>query len=207
MGRKTRTLVVAVVWLVLVAEKCSGFGEEAVKDVKNNMSEIAEGANLDEKAEAVKSKASEVYTEAKDKTESWSNWAYNKISRGLGLNEEEIKETAHNVADKAGDAAIKTTEKINTAASDASNYASEKAGEAAKAASEAASKLKSKSEGVVGPAAEKVKETLVSGKDKAAEMYEAAKEKKNENCETAREMASKTAGEIGCRIREKSAEL
>ena len=33
------------------------------------------------------------------------------------MNEEEIKETAHNVADKAGDAAIKTTEKINTAAS------------------------------------------------------------------------------------------
>uniref|UniRef100_A0A9I9DCL0 Uncharacterized protein n=1 Tax=Cucumis melo TaxID=3656 RepID=A0A9I9DCL0_CUCME len=51
------------------------------------------------------------------------------------------------------------------------------------------------------PVTEKVKETLVSRKDKAA------KEKKNENYETAREMASKTVGEIGCRIREKTERL
>ena len=76
----TLLVAVAVVWLVLVADKCSGF-EEAVQDMKDNVKQMAEDAKLDEKAEAVKSKASEVYTEAKDKTESWSNWAYNKISR------------------------------------------------------------------------------------------------------------------------------
>ena len=75
------TLVVAVVLLVLVAEKCRGDGEDAVQDVKDSMSEFAKDAKLDEKAEAVKSTASEVYSDAKDKAESWSNWAYDKISK------------------------------------------------------------------------------------------------------------------------------
>ncbi|CAK9324194.1 unnamed protein product [Citrullus colocynthis] len=212
MGRSTTSLMVAVVWLVLVAEKCRGSGEGAMEDVKDNVSEFAENAKLDEKAESMKSVASDAFSQAKDHAESWSNWAYGKISKGFGFNEEEVKETAHYVVDKAGDAATKTKEKINTAASDASGYASEKAGEAIKAASEAAGNLKSKSENVMGTATEKASDA----KAKAAEVYEAAKNevgrkleaaKENVNCETAKEMASQAAGEIGSRIREKTAEL
>ncbi|XP_038906279.1 late embryogenesis abundant protein D-29 isoform X2 [Benincasa hispida] len=223
MGRTSMLSVVAVVWLLLVADKCRGMGEEALQDVKDNVSEITKDTSLDEKAEAVKSGASDVFHDAKENAESWSNWAYGKISKGLGFNGEELKETAHYVVDKAGDAATKTTEKVSTAASDASNYASEKAGEAVKAASDAAGNLKSKSGDVIGTATEKAsdiktkaKETLVDGKDKAAEVYEAAKNevgqkfkaaKENVNCVAAKEMASKSAGEIGYRIREKTAEL
>lgn len=81
MGRSTTSLMVAVVWLVLVAGKCRGWGEGAMEDVKDNVSEFAENAKLDEKVESIKSGASDAFNQAKDHAESWSDWAYGKISK------------------------------------------------------------------------------------------------------------------------------
>ncbi|KAG6600582.1 hypothetical protein SDJN02_05262, partial [Cucurbita argyrosperma subsp. argyrosperma] len=206
MGTRTWSFV-AVLWLLWAAEmgvveKCRGeIGQGAMKDVKDNITEIMEMTNIEGKAEAVKKGASEVFNDAKDAAESWSNWASAQISKGLGLEEEGLKQTAHHMMDLAGDAATKTTHTIHTAASDASD----KAGEAVKAVSDKASDAKTKA-----------KDTFVNGKEKAAKVYEAAKTeverevaavKECVNCEAAKEMASHAAVQIGAKIREKSSEL
>ncbi|XP_022983013.1 late embryogenesis abundant protein D-29-like [Cucurbita maxima] len=117
MGTSTWSFV-AVLWLLWavemgVVEKCRGeIGQGAVKDVKDNITEITEMANLDGKAEALKKGASEVFNDAKDAAESWSNWASAEISKGLGLEEEGLKQTAHHMMDKAGDAKTKAKETL-----------------------------------------------------------------------------------------------
>lgn len=67
--------------------------------------------------QAAGEKAAETGKEAKEGSESWAEWAKDKISEGLGLGTEKAKDTAKQASNAAMDAAKKTKEKVTDTAS------------------------------------------------------------------------------------------
>lgn len=61
-------------------------------------------------------KATETGKEAKEGSESWAEWAKDKISEGLGIGTEKAKDTAKQTSDMAMDAAKKTKERVTETA-------------------------------------------------------------------------------------------
>ncbi|GAB4846828.1 hypothetical protein Ancab_025835 [Ancistrocladus abbreviatus] len=59
------------------------------------------------KVESAKESASNAMHHAKENAESWTHWAYNKLSETWGRKSEDAKEAAHEVKDKASDAGSK----------------------------------------------------------------------------------------------------
>ncbi|KAH6755158.1 hypothetical protein C2S52_023642 [Perilla frutescens var. hirtella] len=92
------------------------------------------GEDAAERAEAwaqgAGQKASDAFNDVKDNadSDSWTGWAINKLSEGIGfVDSDKAKNAAQNVVDKTSDAASKSTDTLNSAAYETSRYASEKA--------------------------------------------------------------------------------
>nr|AST13898.1 late embryogenisis abundant protein 13 [Betula platyphylla] len=107
---------------------CGCWGENGMDNARESMNVAAGDAK--EKAEEAKQGAAEAMQHAKDKTESWADWAYDTFTEGFGIGKDNPREAAQNVVGKAGHAASTATKTMNSAASDTSKLASEKAGDA-----------------------------------------------------------------------------
>lgn len=74
---------------------------------------IEEGSGHEAKGKPQEAnKAAEAAEESKGASESWAEWAKEKISGGLGLVGEEAKEAAKKASDSAAETAKKTKEKV-----------------------------------------------------------------------------------------------
>lgn len=62
-------------------------------------------------------KAANAEKEGKEASESWTDWATEKISQKLGLKQDQAKETANQAADSASETAQKSKETAEKAAS------------------------------------------------------------------------------------------
>lgn len=93
--------------LVLVVVVLGGAAATDCDD-KFDVSKVKSKNAGDKKAENAK--------EAKDSSESWTDWAKEKISEGLGLKAEEAKDTAERISDASIDAAKRSKDKVTETA-------------------------------------------------------------------------------------------
>uniref|UniRef100_A0A5B7B2W2 Late embryogenesis abundant protein D-29 n=1 Tax=Davidia involucrata TaxID=16924 RepID=A0A5B7B2W2_DAVIN len=228
MAIRIRALLVLLVWVASV-EVCWGWGEDAVDHMN-----LAAG-NMKDKAQEAKQGATEFMEDAKEKTDSWADWAYGKFSEGFGFKQDEAKETGQRMMmDKTGDAASKATDTVNEVSKYATHKAAEKMGDAKEYASnvafdakETTAQGKDKAYDAYGMASDKTKEmaseykvgdakdtaydAYKGAKDKVGETYMSSKEtmtdQAKEKYEAAKEKASQAAGDVGAKIKKGTAEL
>lgn len=92
------TMLVAAL-LVFLAVSCSGTGEYKYEEARGKTAQFVENAG-------------ETAKEAKEGTESWTKWAKEKITEGLGMKTEDTKETdekATELDDKSQDKILDAT--------------------------------------------------------------------------------------------------
>ncbi|XP_073265499.1 uncharacterized protein [Populus alba] len=89
--------------------------EDLMESTKERVSLAGEDARA--KAEEMKHGAAETMQDAEEKGKSWTGWAYEKFTDGIGLDQENARDGAQNLMDRAGDAASKTTDTMNSVAS------------------------------------------------------------------------------------------
>ncbi|GKU94504.1 hypothetical protein SLEP1_g7996 [Rubroshorea leprosula] len=166
-----KTTVVVVAMAVLWVGVCRGWGEEATE-------------RMNVKAEEVKQSGGAAMQDAKDKTEAWVDWAYN---RAFGYTPN-AKEGAQKMMHEVGDAASRATETMNSAASETSKHAVQNAREAANMATGKVGNAKNYASGKVDQvirmasdkaddARERMAEGIAYGKDKVAEAHDNANQK------------------------------
>ncbi|KAL7144259.1 hypothetical protein ABFS83_07G000300 [Erythranthe nasuta] len=115
--------------------------------------------------------------EAADESTTWTGWAKDKISEGLGFKEDHnqnniVDDAAKKSKDKVTDAAAKKSkDKVTDAAAAGGEYVSEKSGDVKKATGEA----KEKASEAKRKTAEKAEEAYDKTADKATDTKEAAK--------------------------------
>ncbi|XP_020571940.1 late embryogenesis abundant protein Dc3-like [Phalaenopsis equestris] len=152
---------------------------------------------ISDAAENFEAKGSEGPQDAGKASESWADWAYGKLQKGLGWPHENTGMAAKNVQDKAFHAKDKTTNK----AGDAKQQIKSTAGEAQETlhsrADDAYAGTKKTSKRA-GDAADKAYD---EAKQKASEAYESAKESMSTGAkrayEAAKEKVSQATGDLG----------
>ncbi|XP_054809761.1 uncharacterized protein LOC129311456 [Prosopis cineraria] len=175
MGNAKVLLVVLVI--AVSARTCRSLGEEVANSVQ-------------QKAEEVQQAAPSAFENAKDTSESWANWAYDKFSETVGLKKDEgdqqvaetqkistDESTATKVQGAATDAYNKAGEQMQTAKDKASEMvqnAKEQAANVVVMASETASGAKEGVKDKVSQATENVGEAAKTAKDTVIEKAESA---------------------------------
>ncbi|GAB2282745.1 hypothetical protein Dimus_017284 [Dionaea muscipula] len=177
---------------------------------------------LSSAAEAAKDKAEDIKESAGETAKSWTDWAIHKFNEAWGSKSDDGAESTQGIADKAGEAASKSTATMQHVASESAGYASDKASAAANVASEhmgdAKEYLSVKADNVADMASDAkdtVHDAFSTGWDKAGEMFGVEKlgdvyptigdtmaQHAKNNYELAKEKVSQTAGD-----RKESSEL
>ncbi|CAL0313281.1 unnamed protein product [Lupinus luteus] len=104
-----------------------------------------------------------VASDAKEKTESFADWAYGKISNGFGMNDGE-KPLTENAKFQTEETASKVTDSVKSTASEATNYATK-----------AAEDAKDKAKGAYDEAAKASTNVYDQAKDKVGDAYQSTK--------------------------------
>ncbi|XP_019423432.1 PREDICTED: uncharacterized protein LOC109332819 isoform X2 [Lupinus angustifolius] len=126
-------VLLLVLCLAICVEMGHPWGEDIVEDAKN------------------------VASDAKEKTESFADWAYGKISN-FGGNDDQ-KPITENAKFQTEETASKVTDSVKSTASEATNYATKAAEDAKDKATDAYDQAKDK----VGDAYKSTKETVTKG--------------------------------------------
>lgn len=108
-------MMAAAVALAVLAPGCGSSGVGHMPSTKE------EGEDFEEfkvKTEQAGEKAADARKEAKESSESWTEWAKEKLSEGLGLKQDETKESAtKRASDETTDAAKTAKDKVHDMAS------------------------------------------------------------------------------------------
>ncbi|KAL3626653.1 hypothetical protein CASFOL_030202 [Castilleja foliolosa] len=126
----------------------------------------------------------------KENSESWTGWAKDKISEGLGFKASSDADADDVAASTIDAAAKKTKDKITDSATGAGEYASEKAGEAKDKAAEATEAAKRK-------VSEKTEEAYEKSGELKEKAEERSKEAKDRAAEEAKDKGKKAEEQVG----------